>query len=845
MQDQQQFLLYLDSLLKDVESRLDTTYSLTPSPMRGSEHGHLQTLEHGDNVGIHEVLSVDVGDEGLLLGDVGYNSDAVSIFLKEVQLTEFTPSDHPDLPVRLNTLGTSLLSLFEHTENIADISDAISAFQRAVELPANGHVHLPVWLNNLGISLLHRYEYTGDLRDVSKAVSAQQRAIQLSPNRHPNLPIFLSNLGTTFLHRFKQTRDLSDLSDAISVLQVAIHLTPNGHPDMPILLNNLGTLFSHRFDHVGDLIDITRALSYFQSTAQLTPDAHPDLPVRLDNLATSLLCCFEHTGDLNDISNAISAIQRAVKVAPDDHLAMAARENTLGLAFWRLFQFTGNDNDISDAVSSFQRAVDLAPIGHVELPIRLNNLGNSFLHRWKHTGGLADVYRAVSAFESAVQLTRDGHPNKPVRLSNLATSLSRLFECTVDLTYISGAISALQMAIQLTPDGHADMPFRLGMLGNSLLRLFERTGNLDDISSAISAQERAVRLTPNDHYDLPSLLNGLGDTLLRRFEHTAAGDSLDIDKAITIYSDCVGIISAPPPIRLRAALRLAKLSISRCPQESLYSYDAAICLLSQISGMDQTFRQRYKNLITTEHVTPTAVSTAFAQSDIRKALEWLEQGRCVVWNQIEQLRTPLDDLRVHDTELAQNFLEISRVLESSGSFESLHERTTLADTATAAQEWTRLLGKIRRLHGFHNFLKPLPASTVLKNLPQGGPVVLINVHEDRCDALALMPGCDTPLHIPLTHFTLQQASKLRDRLKNLVSPLRHGLRGRLERTAIGKTSSSIHTKSDIHVILQELWLCVVKPILEALGLLDKVSSLLICRTQTCSFIYYFYEAASF
>jgi len=40
---------------------------------------------------------------------------------------------------------------------------------------------------------------------------------------------------------------------------------------------------------------------------------------------------------------------------------------------------------------------------------------------------------------------------------------------------------------------------------------------------------------------------------------------------------------------------------------------------------------------------------------------------------------------------------------------------------------------------------------------------------------------------------------------------------------------NIRATSDIHQILQELWLCVVKPILDALRFSDKVSPIPVCR----------------
>jgi hypothetical protein len=51
---------------------------------------------------------------------------------------------------RLNNLGNSFQSRFEHTGDLADISNAISYQQKAVHLTPEGHADMPGWLNNLG-----------------------------------------------------------------------------------------------------------------------------------------------------------------------------------------------------------------------------------------------------------------------------------------------------------------------------------------------------------------------------------------------------------------------------------------------------------------------------------------------------------------------------------------------------------------------------------------------------------------------------------------------------------------------------------------------------------------------
>jgi hypothetical protein len=81
------------------------------------------------------------------------------------------------------------LCCFEHTGDLADISEAISSHQKAVQLTPEGHADMHSQLNSLGASFMRRFEYTRDLTDISEAISFQQKSVQLTPEDHPNMHI--------------------------------------------------------------------------------------------------------------------------------------------------------------------------------------------------------------------------------------------------------------------------------------------------------------------------------------------------------------------------------------------------------------------------------------------------------------------------------------------------------------------------------------------------------------------------------------------------------------------------------------------------------------------------------
>ncbi|TFK23785.1 hypothetical protein FA15DRAFT_670164 [Coprinopsis marcescibilis] len=758
-------------------------------------------------------------------------ADAMAVLQQAVLLT---PPDSADLPRWLTNLGYAFLCRFEQTGELSDIVEAITSQRRAVELTPPGHEDLPGWLSNLGTSFRHCFERTGELSDIAKAITSQQRAVELTPPGHVDLPRLLGNLGNSFLRRFERTGELSDIAEAIASQQRAVELTPPGHADLPTMLSHLGSSFSGRFERTGKLSDIAEAIAQEQRAVELTPPGHADFPRLLSNLGNSFLRCFAQTGELSDIAEAIASQQRAVELTPLGHANLPARLSSLGNSFLRRFERAGELYDIAEAITLQQRAVDLPPPGHADLPRWLSNLGNSFLRRFERTGQLTDIAEAIASQQRAVELTAPGHADLPTMLSHLGSSFSRCFERTGKLSDIAEAITSLQRAIELTPPGHAHLPKRLGNLGNSFLNRFERTGEPSDIAEAIASQQRAVELTPPGHADLPGCLSNYGKSLETRFHKTLRCD--DLKESLAHYKSAATATIGPPSVKFNAAKQWATLIHHHFPAspETLLAFKTAVRLISVIAGLEQTVQHRHSQLQSISSFTLQAAAAACALGRPDKAIEWLEQGRCLVWTQLNRLRTPLDDLRVSHPDLAHRVLDISKALESAGSRAGqsstdteapISEKVGAEEKARShiylAKEWDNILDTIRStVPGFENFLLPPSCTTLLQNLPESGWAIVINVHKDRSDALALRAGLDKPIHIELPSFSPEKAEKLRENLtKHLVdSKLRMREVEADEEDGRGCKPVGLSKGTVLRDVLAYLWKEVVKPIFDALEL---------------------------
>jgi len=767
-------------------------------------------------------------------GNLADISDAI---LAQQKLVDLMPKDNPDMPGWLDNLVFSLECRFRHTVDLDDITNALSILSKAIDLTPNAHTDMARRLSRRGILLRMKFQRTGNSADISNAIKDQEKAISLIPDNDHQMYQLFGNLGSSYLCLFDQTGDLEDISEAITALERAIRFIPEDDPDSAINWGNFGNALIRRFECTGDLSDISDSINAQQKAIGLTPEDNDKLPFLLNNLGLSCQTRFDVTGDLIDISEAIAAHQKSIHLTPEGHASMSGHLNNLGTAFQCRSQRTGDITDISEAIDAHRKAVRLCPEHHPSMATLLSNLGNSLYGRFKSTNNIEDISEAILSHQEAVGLTSEKHPTMPGRLGNLGISLKNRFVLSGNMEDIDTAVSVAERAVELIPKDDPSIPSQLNNLGAAFHIRFLRTKNPTDISEAILRQERAIHLTPANHGNLPGLLKNLGLFLEDRFELT--GDPADIKSAVTTYKLAASSVTGPPSDRLKAAIIWATASkrMEDHQSETLDAYKTAIELVSQVAGMEYTIGLRHRILVDTPDLSNAAAATAFALGKPKTALEWLEQGRCLVWNQLNNLHTPLDDLASFDSNLADDLSRISQGLENAGlrnesvpigtDADIMVEKMALQDEATSsvklAREWDQLLQKIRNIPKFENFLRPTQYCDLIARLPKAGPVVIINVHEDRCDAVVLVAGTDDPPHIHLDQFSYKDAVRLLRVLRAHISaPGGRMVEESDELEPVTKTRAIapfIMSGETMQDVLRKLWLGVVKPILKALNIL--------------------------
>ncbi|KIM76474.1 hypothetical protein PILCRDRAFT_77729 [Piloderma croceum F 1598] len=749
---------------------------------------------------------------------LGELTDVKHAILNLQKAAELTDDGHQSKPGRLLNLSVSQEPRFGCLGELADLNDATFNEQMVVKLSDDGHPDKPMYLANLGINQEARFGWLGELADLENAISNKQKAAELTDDGDSDKPMLLSNLGNSQGTRFRRIGELADLENAISNKQKAVKLTDDGHPDKPIYLSNLGnsqTTQTH-FRHLGELSDLENAIFNKQKAVELMDDGNPDKPMYLSHLDSSQQTRFGCLGELADLENAISNRQRAVELTDDRHPSKPGYLSNLGIIQHMRFGRLSKLVDLENAISNQQKAVELMDDGHPDKPMYLSHLGSSQQTRFGRLGGLADLENAISNQQRAVELTDDRHPAKSGYLSNLGIGQHTRFGRLGELADLENAISNQQKAVELTDDEHPDKPMSLSNLGNSQKTRFRRLGDLADIKNAISNQQKAaVELTDEGHPSKPRYLSNLGISQHTRFGRlgeladiksailniAVAVDLTDVRDphrsgyllnlglcqesifafleaeshlaaAISAFKEAAHLNTAYPSTALLAARKWADISRhGGYLSSALNGYRIALEILLRVAwlGLDPLSHRNHLLRERSENLGCLAATCAIQLGQLDEAVELLDLGRSVYWQQVSSLRSDLETLKEEDKDLVNKLESVGRKLDAQKS----HDSTLIGEDQSVGinkkevvgrrrrllvSEWENLVEKVRQITGFKYFLRPTPFAQ-LRKAASVGQVIIINASHGGVDALIF--GATGPIeHIPIPDIDLESLSKL-------------------------------------------------------------------------------------
>jgi tetratricopeptide (TPR) repeat protein len=663
---------------------------------------------------------------------------AVTLFR---QAAEAIPADHPRRGMVLSGLGAAYMTRFESFGDTADLDQAITWGRGAVHAIPAGHDDRPNALTNLGMSCLTRYQRFGNSADLDEAIRYCTEAEQQAGTSHPRRGIFLSNAGLAYRERFGLTTDEIDLAESIRYAEAALRATPADDVGFASNLANLAGAYQIRFTRFGDPADLSRAIGYWQR-AERSSASHADHPTMLSALGLALRMRFEQTGDDADLDVAIRHSAQAVRESPETHTTYAGLLLNCAAAHKIRFDRFQDGADLDEAFRYAQRAVQVTPAGHPERAKHLGALAVIYQALFRQTGRLEHLDQAVRLGHEGLEATPLTHADRGMRLSDLGLMHRMRFEQTTAPDDLRQAIHHGREAVQATASGDPERAMRLSNLGLAYQVQYELTRAEKDLDRAIRWGTEAVEITPAGHPNRAGYLSNLAQAHRAQFERGTPGG---LAQAISCWRDAVSSPVAPVHQRVAAAtawgIACENLEDAAPAAEG---FAAAVRLLPLLAwrGLERSLREQH--LADLGGLVTDAAGWAIEAGNLENAVELLEQGRSVLWSQPLQLRTDLARLRVVNAGLASRLDEVREALDRprpvSGAIDGEDAQAGWDKELVAgryrelARQWDDIVGQVRDLPGFESFLGGTPFSR-LREASSGGPVVVVNISNRRCDAL--------------------------------------------------------------------------------------------------------------
>ena len=288
------------------------------------------------------------------------------------------------------------------------------------------------------------------------------------------------------------------------------------------------------------------------------------------------------------------------------------------------------------------------------------------------------------------------------------------------MSNLENSISNIAEAIKLTDDGHLRRPEYFSNLGECQRLRFHRLGDVLDLENAIANNKKAVNLTDDRQPSKVIYLVHLGKSHGCRFEHFHL--QADLTASVSFFKAAAQLKAAYPSNALSAARLWAKTShLNGDLVSGLEGYRTALELLPKVAWLGLTTQSRQDWLLQekSENLGCLAATCAIQLGHLEDAVELLDLGRSVFWQQASSLRSDLETLREENPSLAEKLEKVGWQLDA-GNFSSpafTTERNVGGDQRSddigkerrrLVGQWEETVDRVRQLPRFKYFLKPIP-----------------------------------------------------------------------------------------------------------------------------------------
>ena len=579
--------------------------------------------------------------------------------------------------------------------------------------------------------------------------------LQIGPDGHD----CLSSL-TRYQQRLqsfaRKFNNLACASTSIEVNLARLDLCPSDHEKHTGILGDLGVALSHLYHQGGNIADLNRAIEVHQTRLDLCPLDHPEHINALGNLARDLWKQYCIQRNRRDLDELIAMEEKWLELCPSGHSDHGSALAELALSLSECYNVGRNVADLNRTIEMQEKRLNLCLTDDLNYSTALGNLAVSILKRDRGQGDIADLNRCIDLEEKRLELCRPDHRFHGLALRNLAMSLKDRYMEMKHHSDLSRAIKLFKEALDTYPVQHPDFAFSAHQIAKTILQSSNNT----------QGSHHEPFPSPDEAFQTYRQLKACGPAV-----------SLDLLEAVQDW--------------VKNAEKHNHSSALEAHQTLLNTLDHFTSLNPSLDSRHETMQARVADLAN------NAFSCATRHGNFKMAVELLEQGRGILWNQLARFDISIAALESGDSrerELAKKFARLSADLKK-------YAQRSGGDIAywRAQEEWQSVVDKIRRLDGFSRFLLP-PCFDDLRQAAEDGPIIIVNASKYTCDALITLHDRPAPVHVDLS-CSLADVAQLCSQLSELTR----------DAHAYGR-----HREFYLKEVLRELWSSVVKPIVSVL-----------------------------
>lgn len=723
---------------------------------------------------------------------------------------------------KLYLLGYLYHERFDVTHTRADADAAVRHAEQAMALsgPAD-----PAWASVLALvadSHRQRFDRGGDPADLDTTIERLEQAVAATAVNDPQRARWLSNLSQDYHSLFNLTRRPETLQMSIDRLEEAIARTPDGHPDGRRHRSNLAIVYLERCKVTNDVADLDTSIA-LNEQALAEGLTGRSLGATLAGLAGGYYDRFLRTGVLADLDKSIEASGQALPHFGQDGPDRSACLSNLSIGHRRRYTRLGAAADLDAAVLFGERALRDLPEDHPQLTNRQLHLAITYEERWRRQGDAADLDAAIDLVErslAGVFLVAD---DRALALNNLSGYYRARFTVSRDARDLELGVERAERAVAATsveqpaveqpaadqtPVDQTSAERTSWMwadcestLAGAYLERYQNGGAEADLDAAIEHAERARAATSAEE---PRHMGMLSNTATA---YEVWADRRPVpDLVVSGLVEAASRATPAGPRAKAAAYRdIGMLALKTGHLDHAATmFRAAVEVLPQCAPRSLGWSDQEAQLAGSRGLISDTVAVHLALGDVSAAVELAELGRGIVLSNQLDARSDITALQRAAPDLASEFelLRAELDAERPAATGAMEESAWLVRRRAAADEWDRLLDRIRRIPELADFLAP-PRITDLQRAAAKGAVVLVNTSAAGSDAVILRP--DSVTRIPLDDLTPAAAQSHASALTGV----------HLAENSVVQTEGQGATPE----LLAWLWQAITKPVLTALGAL--------------------------